>query len=167
MSVFPPKTWATSARQIFVIRYICWEGILSEKISLIGHYSLQHPPEWFTSVYRGLYFTTQITKKYCTAMCYYPRPPSLVMAIYIKHFSKRGFSFAAWYEHWRVQAHGASQLQITEFTLYIFWTFPSGSNKKTDILRSSSKQEEWWFFSWKKTIFFLCKIRFRTHIIIF
>ena len=43
-----------------VIRYLCWEGILGEKISAIGHsipYRLSHPP--IRGSHPVLYFTTQ------------------------------------------------------------------------------------------------------------
>ena len=39
MAVFAPKTWTKLAKKNFVIRYLCWEGILGEKIGLIGHSS--------------------------------------------------------------------------------------------------------------------------------
>ena len=39
MAIFATETWTKLAKTNFVIRYLCWEGILGKKIGLIGHSS--------------------------------------------------------------------------------------------------------------------------------
>ena len=74
MAVFAPKMWSKLTPKKIVIRYLYWEAGLGEKSAKLvipvrsTFQNDLHPP--IGGPHPVLYFTTQIKKKYCTAMCY-------------------------------------------------------------------------------------------------
>ena len=73
MAIFTPQTWTKWAKKLWWNR--CnYRVFLGEKISSIGHSSLQHPPQWFTSAHRGsppptrFYLVGQLTTPHIAAL---------------------------------------------------------------------------------------------------